>query len=422
MLTLRLTLTAPPLALLLRLLLLCASAGIGLLLLATLSYALEHPGHRVAALVRLLWCLVPLAVAAQLAAALGRTEPRPEVRSGLDAAGLGPARLPLLAARTAAVPGLAGSALVLLVTARGDIGGLVGTDGSVHGLTLPGAATGLPLPEQPLPAPAVVTLLSTVPLLTALAAAWGARSGAPAPAAGAAAEPGTPARSHRGPTGSEQTGAGRRDASGPSCRAGLLWGAALTSGGLLLAAYAPRVATVTGTARLEDREVRVEDLVTSPLAAGWLLAAFGLMLAGPGLAAWSGRLLGALRPGPVRLLAGRTLVREALFLGRSLGALSAVAAALVALARARLTGGAPLAPGPLVGATATLTGCCVAGAVLAALTRARHARAPLGELLDRIGAPRRLGRAVTLLRAGVLWAVFTALATTAGLLTPLPPH
>ncbi|MFE0873878.1 hypothetical protein ACFW4X_03170 [Streptomyces smyrnaeus] len=422
MLTLRLTLTAPPLALLLRLLLLCASAGIGLLLLATLSYALEHPGHRAAALVRLLWCLVPLAVAAQLAAALGRTEPRPEARSGLDAAGLGPARLPLLAARTAAAPGLAGSALVLLVTARGDIGGLFGTEGSVHGLTLPGAATGLPLPEQPLPAPAVVTLLSTVPLLTALAAAWGARSGAPAPAAGTAAGPGTSARSHRGPAGSEQTLAGRRDDSGPSCRAGLLWGAVLTSGGLLLAAYAPQVATVTGTARLEDRAVRIEDLATSPLAAGWLLAAFGLMLTGPGLAALSGRLLGALRPGPVRLLAGRTLVREAPLLGRSLGALSAVAAALLALARARLTSDAPLAPGPLVGATATLTGCCVAGAVLAALTRARHARAPLGELLDRIGAPRRLGRAVTLLRAGVLWAVFTALATTAGMLTPLPPH
>ncbi len=55
-----------------------------------------------AVLTRLLWCLIPLAATAQPAAVLGRTEPRAGTRLGLHAAGLGPARLPLLAARTAA--------------------------------------------------------------------------------------------------------------------------------------------------------------------------------------------------------------------------------------------------------------------------------------------------------------------------------
>ncbi|MGP3972485.1 hypothetical protein ACTWQF_00355 [Streptomyces sp. 8N114] len=426
MLTLRLTLAAPPLALLLRLLLLCASTGIGLLLLATLSYALDHPEDHATALLRLLWCTVPLAVTAQLAAALGQAEPRAEARSGLDAAGLGPARLPLLAARTTAAPSVTGSALALLVTARG-IGSAGGANGSALVLALPVPSAGLPLPGQPLPAPAAITLLSTVPLLAALAAAWGARAAVP----GATADPDESwastasrvlLRGSRTRTPSGEPNAEQRDGAGVPGRAGLLGGTVLAAGGLLLAAGAARSAAVGDSAVSRGWTVRAQDLAASPLAAGWLLAAFGLLLAGPGLTALSGRLLGSVRPGPVRLLAGRSLVRDAAFLGRPLGGLSAVGAALVALARARLSGDGPLAPGPLLVLAAVLTGCCMAGAVLAALARARSARAPLRELLDRIGAPRKLGRAVTLLRAAVTSVVFTALAMTAGLLTALPPH
>ncbi|MBO8195176.1 hypothetical protein ITI46_26510 [Streptomyces oryzae] len=463
MLTLRLTVAAPPLALLLRLLLLGASMGIGLLLLATLSYALDHPTDRATALLRLLWCTVPLAVTAQLAAALGRTEPRAAARSGLDAAGLGPARLPLLAARTTAAPAMAGSALALLVTERAV--GTAGTDGTAHGPGLPGlpsTTAGLPLTGQPLPVPAVVTLLSTVPLLAALAAAWGARAGAPgtvggtdgargvavpaeaALTAGATATRGTaPAgakRGTKGAGGAHGTGlrvaaqscwawlrrgspaAGPRDGTGALHRGELLCAAVLAAGGLLLAAFTARAAAADGSAHSEGWAVRAEDIAASPLAVGWLLAAVGLMLAGPGVTALSGRLLGSVRPGPVRLLAGRSLVREAAVVGRPLGGLSAVGAALIALARARLAGDGTPALGPLVVLAAVLTGCCVAGAVLAALARARAARAPLRELLDRIGAPRRSARAVTLLRGSVTTAAFAALAAATGLFAALPPR
>ncbi|MBO8188955.1 hypothetical protein [Streptomyces spirodelae] len=415
MLTLRLTL-APPLALLLRLLLVCASAGLGLLLLATLSFALDNPDQRAAALVRLVWCLVPLAVTAHLAAALARTEPGSETRRGLDSAGLGPVRLPLLAARTAALPAFVGSALAVLVAARS---GIASSSGVLTAPRLPDALARLPLAEQSLPTPAAATLLSTVPLLTALAAAWGARPGAPRPWAGTE-DTGAAAASATGARSGTLATAGPRKV---SCQAGLLVGAVLTAGGLLLAAYAARDAAVGGSLGLGAWTFPAGDVAASPLAGGWLLAAFGLVLAGPGLVMLSGRLLGAVRPGPVRLLAGRTLIREAPFLGRELGALSAVAAALVALVRARLTdAGAAGLPGPLVGASVVLSGCCVAGAALAALVRARRARAPLRELLARIGASRKLARAVTLVRACVTLVVFAGPAVLAGMLTALPPH
>ncbi|MEW2223378.1 hypothetical protein AB0939_29485 [Streptomyces sp. NPDC006990] len=410
MLTLRLTLTATPAALLLRLLLLCASASGGLLLLAALSYALEHPGHRAAVLTRLLWCLIPLAATAHLAAVLGRTEPRTEARLGLHAAGLGPARLPLLAARTAAVPGLAGSALTLLLTVRG---GVESAGGSLSVLNLPRPPALLPLQGPPLPVPAAVTLLSALPLVAALAAAWGTRPGAAAPAP---PDSGRFADSRRA-----VDPARRRDGTSTSCRAGLLRSAlqavsGLLAGtaGLLLAAHAAR-----GTGAWNPAE-RPGAVAGWPFAAGWTLIGVGLMVAGPGLVALSGRLLGAARPGPVRLLAGRSLVREAAVAGRPLGALSAVGAALVAVIRTHLTGAGLPAPGPLVGLAAALTGCCAAAAGLAVLARVRRARAPVRELLDRLGAPRQLGRGVALLRAATATAVCAPLVAAAGLLTALP--
>ncbi|MFE9389556.1 hypothetical protein [Streptomyces sp. NPDC006784] len=410
MLTLRLTLTATPAALLLRLLLLCASAGGGLLLLAALSYALEHPGHRADVLVRLLWCLVPLAATAHLAAVLGRTEPRAETRLGLHAAGLGPARLPLLAARTAAVPGLMGSALTLLLTVRG---GVESAGGSLSVLNLPRPSAVLTLQGPPLPVPAAVTLLSALPAVAALAAARGARSGATAPA---------PRASWRLADSRRTVDSRRRDGteiprhaalrSALRAASGLLTGTA----GLLLAAHA---AHSTGRGAWKPAE-HPGDVAGSQFAAGWTLIGVGLVVAGPGLVALSGHLLGAARPGPVRLLAGRSLVREASSLGRPLGALSAMAAALLSVFRAHLTGAWGPAPGPLVGLAAALTGCCAAAAALAALARVRRARTPVRELLDRLGAPRQLGRGVALLRAAATAVVCTALAAAAGLFTALP--
>ncbi|WP_428815000.1 hypothetical protein SALCHL_004892 [Streptomyces albus subsp. chlorinus] len=395
MLTLRLTLAAPPLALLLRLLLLCASAGVGLLLLNALSHALEHPRHPQAALVELAWCLAPLAVTAHLAAALARTEPCARARSGLDAAGLGPARLPLLAALTAAAPCALGGASALLVTA-GAHGGP--RDGGAPRLALPGVSAQLPLPGHPMPLPAALTLLSAVPLLAAVAAAWGTR-------ADAASTPGGPGRG-RGGTGT------------PVLVAAVL----LTTAGLLLAGYAAHRSPDAAQAGPVRTGALRADPALWPPAVGWGLAALGLVLAGPGLAALSGRLLAGARPGPVRLLAGRTLAGEAPWTGGPLGTLSAVAATALVLVRARLAGAGMPAPGPLGTLAAVLVGCCAVGAALAALARARRTREPLGELLDRLGAPHRMWRAVRLVRTAATLAVFTAATLSVGLLAPLPPR
>ncbi|MYT21961.1 hypothetical protein GTW69_16950, partial [Streptomyces sp. SID7760] len=77
---------------------------------------------------------------------------------------------------------------------------------------------------------------------------------------------------------------------------------------------------------------------------GWALTAVGLSLAGPGLAYACGALVQAIRPGAMRLLAGRTLQEEAPRLGRPLGVLCAIGAgALTAAALpARVGLGVPL--------------------------------------------------------------------------------
>ncbi|WP_326687679.1 MULTISPECIES: hypothetical protein [unclassified Streptomyces] len=408
MLALRLTFSAPPLALLLRMLLLCSSAGVGLLLVTALGHALEHQAHPAPSVARLLWCLVPLAVTAQLSAALSRTEPRLDARTGLASAGLGPGGLPLLAALTAAVPCVAGSGVALLLVARRS---------GENGLTLPGALVDIPLPGLPLPVPATLTLLSAVPVVAAGAAAWAARPRGTGAATGAPDAASSDASTSEAPQ-------ERLDARGAPVRTGLLWGTALTASGLLLAAFSAsrlpgRTPSSPGST---ERPVRAEDLVASPLPAGWTLAAVGLVLAGPGLVALGGRLLALGLPGPVRLLAGRALVREAPYVGRPLGGLGVTAAALVAFARIRGTGGGAAArlPGPLVGLAVALMACCVAGTVLAALARARHTRLPASRVLDRLGAPRRVRRRVTLSRMAVLTAVFVLLVWGAGLLAALP--
>ncbi|WP_055497002.1 hypothetical protein [Streptomyces albus] len=465
MLTLRLTLSAPPLALLLRLLLLCSSAAVGLLLLSTLSHALEHPRHPGGALSGLAWCLVPLAVTARLSAALGGAAPAPEARGGLTAAGLGPLRIALLAARTAAAPCVLGSALTLLVCVK------AGAD-PAHAVPPSGAVLGLPLPGPSLPLPAALTLLSAAPVLAATAAAWGTREGRPTARPPAPASRKTGATGHESATASRKTGATGRESATASresatavpqpavpfrkpvavlgstpaateddeaapqkeegrsaaFRAGLATGLLLAACGLLLARLAAqRALTGTGPAAhagsvMTAGHTPADALAASLLPAGWLLAACGLVLAGPGLLALGGRLLTNGQPGPARLLAGRSLAGEASWSGRPLGALSAVAAATTALALTLLAGAQAALPGPLAALAALSVACCVVGTWLAVRSRVRDSHVPLGELLDRLGAPRGVRRSVTLLRAAVLTTVFVLLAAPAGALAALPPH
>ncbi|EDY51584.1 hypothetical protein SSCG_04375 [Streptomyces clavuligerus] len=76
MLALRLTLGAGPLPLLRRLLVTAASAGVGVLLLSSLGFALAHPGDPAAAL-RMAWCSAPLASALYFEFTEVRTDPEP---------------------------------------------------------------------------------------------------------------------------------------------------------------------------------------------------------------------------------------------------------------------------------------------------------------------------------------------------------
>ncbi|MFE0424424.1 hypothetical protein ACFW15_18710, partial [Streptomyces sp. NPDC058953] len=90
MLALRLARGSRPLVLLRRLLVAAASAGVGFLLLSALAHALAHPGDPSGSVLRLVWCLVPLAAAVHFAVAVARTDPGTRPRGGLSAVGLGP--------------------------------------------------------------------------------------------------------------------------------------------------------------------------------------------------------------------------------------------------------------------------------------------------------------------------------------------
>jgi hypothetical protein len=136
-----------------------AAAGVGFLLLAALAHAAAHPGAGRDSALRLAWCLVPLAATGQLAVAVARADPAARSGTGLDAAGLGPARLPALAAASTAVAGLLGSLLALTVflQLRGDL----------SGLPLDGAAAGALAAGRPLPLAAAGTLLTLAPVTAA---------------------------------------------------------------------------------------------------------------------------------------------------------------------------------------------------------------------------------------------------------------
>ncbi|MDT0308177.1 hypothetical protein RM780_14565 [Streptomyces sp. DSM 44917] len=398
MLALRLARGSQPLALFRRLLLACAAAGVGFLLLAALAYATAHPDGGRPAVLRLAWCLVPLAATAQLAVAVARADPAARPRSGLDVAGMGPARLPALAAASTAVAGVLGSALALLLF-------LHLRDGA-GGLPFAGAAAELLAAERPLPMGAALTLLAVVPATAAAASAAALRMRPRRPAAGPAA-PAT-AAAH----GALDPAQAVRAEPPPAVPAGLPWGFSLTGAGIALSAYGAEGAAAEGWLPLGGSL----DGVPSGVVAGWLLIVSGVVLAAPGLVHLSGRLLCGGRPGVLRLLAGRGLQEEGSRLGRPLGALSAACAAV--LAAVELDGLREF--GPLGGLGTAVVLVCALGTVATVADEARAERRNATAALLRLGAPRGLLRRAAALRAAALLAVLAPLTWSVAFLLTLP--
>ncbi|WP_326700117.1 hypothetical protein OG909_24250 [Streptomyces sp. NBC_01754] len=384
MLALRLTRGSHPLVLVRRLLLAAASAGVGFLLLCTLGYASGHPAHASGSVLRLLWCAVPLAATVQLAVAVARTDPSTRPRPGLFAAGVGPARLGVLAAVSTAVSTTLGSVVALLffLHLRGDLSGLP-FDGGAAGFL--GAGT-------PLPLGAALTLLALVPLASAAASGLALRFRPSAPS-------GAPESDER--------------LSPAPVPTGLPWGVALVAAGLAVEAYVSR-----GPAGNPLPLPGKLDSTPASVLAGWVLTAIGLAMAGPGLAHLCGRLLQAVRPGAVRLLAGRVLMDEARRVGRPLGVVCAVLSGVIAASV--LYSGEPRPLGPLTALGAVLVLGCTAATLLTSALEAKQARIRTTETVLRLGAPPAVLRAATALRAAVLLAVFAPLTWVVAELAALP--
>ncbi|MER7572782.1 hypothetical protein [Streptomyces sp. NPDC126514] len=463
MLALRLTRRAHPAVQLRRLLVATASAGTGFLLLCTLGHAMTHPGSPGASFLRLTWCAAPLTATVHFAVAVARTDPGTRPRPGLSAIGLGPVRLMAVSATTTALSTLLGSMLALLffLHLRGDL----------TGMPFDGAAAEFLAASQPLPLPAALTLLCLVPAAASLAVAvtlrprearstageglrrfgrfgaqgssaaretfgaygrFGARFRQATGGRAAGADPGA-RTGGAGPRG-EASGIGDPGRAAPQPRAGeetppapvpetpqptatpsgLPWGTAILAAGLAVEAYAS--AATTHATRMPS------GLPTGPAAVlvGWALTAVGLALAGPGLTHLCGRLLQSLRPGALRLLAGRVLMEEATRIGRPLGVVCAVTSAAYAMAVLHdpAADGRTLGPLTTLGAT-VVTGCAVA-TLLTAAVEARQARADTTAALLRLGAPPTVLRSAAALRAGALLAVFGPITLIVAELAALP--
>nr|WP_206324141.1 hypothetical protein [Streptomyces sp. HNM0574] len=434
----------------------CAAAGVGFLLLASLSYALDHPGSPAHSARLLLWCALPLAAAVQFATAVACSEPGARSRSALDAAGMGPARLPLLAAISTAVACLLGSAIALLVFLhlRGDL----------SGLPFDGAASELLAAERSLPLAGALTLLCLVPAAAAVSAALTTRARAgdaardvrharpddTARPAGPHPSAGTDTSGDEGP-GDTGTGSGdgepvsveavdaaaAGDRTGPVATAvlpvraatrtvpqpveapaapapgQLPWGVAAAAAGLALVMYTSGDVTGAGDG---VRALPVGAVV------GFLLAASGLVLTGPGLVHLAGRVLALGRPGALRLLSGRALQQDAGRMGRPVGVLGAVAAGGLFIAEVHDAGlghGVPDA-GPLPALGMWLVVSCVVASALLSVAETHGARAAVARALTRIGAPRRLMRLAALVRTGALAVVLGTPAWALGMLAALP--
>ncbi|MFB7709503.1 hypothetical protein [Streptomyces sp. NPDC056105] len=385
MLALRLARGGQPVVQLRRLLVAAASAGTGFLLLCTLGYAMGHPDASTGSVLRLAWCVVPVAATVHLAVAVARTDPGTKPRPGLSAVGLGPARLTLISAISTAAACTLGSMLALLVFLhlRGDL----------SGLPFDGAARGLLAADQPLPLAATLTLLALVPLTASGASALALR-----PRAAKAGEPRPDPRDPAAPV---------------PAPIGLPWGVALLAMGLAVETYASRAHSPAGFPM-------PGGLGGSPagVLAGWTLTALGLALAGPGLTYQCGRALQSVRPGAARLLAGRVLQEEARRIGRPLGVVCAVASG--AYAGLTLWSGRQPDLGPLSALGAVLVMGCTVATLLTAAIEAKHARSDTTAALLRLGAPASLLRGAAGLRAAALLAVFGLLTWTVAELAALP--
>ncbi|MEV8067603.1 hypothetical protein AB0P32_15925 [Streptomyces sp. NPDC085995] len=439
MLALRLTRVAHPAVQLRRLTVVAASTGTGFLLLCSLGHALGHPADPSAALLRLAWCAVPLAATAYLAVAVARSDPGTRPRGGLSALGLGPARLMAVSAATTALSCAFGAllALLLFLWLRGDLPGPpFPFDGAPHTVL---AA------RKRLPVPGTLLLLATVPAVAsaAVAAALRPREPKTPPARAAGTARGTadddrePHADGNGTAGGSGTAEGNRTAGGseavdgrpaaapvadddpgrplPPDRSptGLPWGIAVLAAGLTVETYAGG----TGDAA---RTVLPGGLTagSAPVLAGWLLTAVGLALAGPGLTHLCGRLLQAVRPGAVRLLAGRVLMAEAGRIGSPLGVLCAVASA--AFAMIALHGRASGRFGPLTALGALLVAGCAVAALVTAAVEARQLRGGTTAALRRLGAPATVLRSAAALRSAALLALFAPLTWAIATLAALP--
>ena len=445
MLALRLTRAARPAVQLRRLLVAAASAGTGFLLLSCLGYALGHPETPGAGVLRLAWCVVPVAATVHLALAVARTDPGTRPRPGLSAVGLGPARLMAISALTTALSCTLGSLLALLIflQLRGDL----------TSAPFDGASGGFLAEHQPLPLPATLTLLALVPAIASATVAhalcprdprppagrpvrafgrsgthgnaprretlgvywrFAARgSGARGDGSGAAGgedDGAQPARRAEGTddgpapqgaaTGSEPPDAGWTGAL-PAGRpnravARLPWGVATLAAGLAVQAYAGRS---TAVPLLTDLPVDAVAVLT-----GWIVIAVGLVLVSPGLTDLCGRLLQSGGPGVLRLLAGRVLMAEATRIGRPLGVVCAVASAGYAMT-VLYDGGAPEF-GPLTTLGSLLVTGCTVATLLTAAVEARQSRADTTAALVRLGAPASVLRGAAALRAAALLALF----------------
>ncbi|WP_051711325.1 hypothetical protein [Streptomyces sp. NRRL S-350] len=335
-----------------------AAAVVAAFLLRSLGRAMSDPHGGADPLVRLLWCLPPLAAVAWFAAVAARSVParRPERIAGLTAAGAGSRRIRTLIAGEVALACTLGSVLTLLVflVLRNDIAGP--TLGPDLGMGVP------------LPAAAPVTLLALVPLTAGLAAACA-----------------VPATEHlpRGRT-RHRTGFG-------------VWRIALPIGLGVIGAALELIALRPGAAA-DGRPIHLPaGLGTTSTAAlgGWAAGALGLaLLTGP-LLAWAGRLLALGRPTPLRLLAGRGLTAQAPRLGAPLAVLT-LAVALV-LTTIRYWIGTPGSADALPAVEACLVIGCATAAVIARLAEIRTDRRDVSDALLRLGAsPRLLFGAVAL--------------------------
>ncbi|MFJ1543973.1 hypothetical protein [Streptomyces sp. NPDC088246] len=391
MLALRLARGSHPLVLMRRLLVAAASAGVGFLLLCALGYASGHPAHSAAAVLRLLWCFVPFAATVQLAVAVARTDPSTRPRSGLSAVGLGPVRLTALAAVSTAVSCTLGSmvALLFFLHLRGDL----------SGLPFDGAAAGLLDADAPLPLAAVLMLLALVPVAAATASGLVLRT-RPVQAAVPDSISSDDAPEDRPPT----------PAAPPT---GLPWGVALIAAGLAVEAYLSR-----GDGRSLFPLPGRFDATPAGVLAGWTLTAIGLAVAGPGLAHLCGRLLQVVRPGAVRLLAGRMLMGEARRIGGPLGVVCAVLSSLIAAYALYGTGPRPF--GPLTALGAALVLGCTSATLLTSALEAKQARTRTAQALSRLGAPASVLWAATALRAAALLVVFAPLTWLVAELAALP--